>query len=570
MPASRANLHLTNWLVATAMAAALAFVAPPARAADDRAASETASLPPSDMMPEDAAALPLILTRADVARYREVFALQHEAKWDAADRVIRRIQDPILMGHVKAQRLLAPHGYRSHYDELRDWLAQYRDEPDAARIYWLALHRKARRAPAPVRPTYDATPSRPEAAATPRRANTLSRGSYSAAERRAARLFYSGHPEAAYKIAAEVARHDRASAKTAHWIAGLAAYRLGRPLDAAAHFEALAKVKRLDDWSAAAAAFWAGRSNLVGRRPAEVYPWLRKAASYPLTFYGLLAHRLLGTKPDIRFRPEPVTTRAITTLMSHDAARRAFALLQVGRKGRAERELLPLAYAGDPRLADALIAVAEHTALPSLALRIAEADTDPATGASRHPAALYPIPVWRPAHGFSVDRALVYAFIRQELGFNVQAKSSAGARGLMQLMPATARFIAGRHIGSASKLYDPTLNITLGQKYLDYLRSQDTVNGDLFRLAAAYNGGPGNLARWEKRSAKMQDSLMFIESIPARETRNFIERVLSNLWIYHLRLGQTAPSLDAVAQGERPLYVPLDGPATAVARNARN
>ncbi len=569
MSASRGNLRLTGWLAAAAIAATIAAAPQPAKAANDRAAAETASLPPSDTVSEDEAALPLILTEADAARYREVFALQDEAKWAAADRVIRRIQDPILMGYVKAQRLLAPHGYRSRYDELRDWLAQYRDEPDAGRIYGLAMHRKPHRAKAPLRPTYDASPPRPEAAA-PRHPGTLSRAAYSAAERRAERLFYGGHPEAAYKIAADVARHDRASAKTAHWIAGLAAYRLGRPLDAAAHFEALAKVDRLDDWSAAAAAFWAGRSNLVGRRPAEVYPWLRKAASYPLTFYGLLAHRLLGTKPDIRFRPEPVTTRDVTTLMSHDAARRAFALLQVGRMGGAERELLPLVYSGDARLSGALIAVAEHTGLPSLALRIAEVDTDPATGLSRHPGALYPIPIWRPARGFSVDRALVYAFIRQESGFNLRATSSAGARGLMQLMPATARFIAGRRIRSTASLYDPTLNITLGQKYLDYLMNQETVGGDLFRLAAAYNGGPGNLARWEKRTAKMQDSLMFIESIPARETRNFIERVLCNLWIYHLRLGQSAPSLDAVAQGERPLYVPLDGTATAVARNGRN
>ncbi len=570
MSAQKAGLRLTSLLFAMGLSVAIIFAMPAARAADDPSSAETASLPPSDMVPEDEAALPRILTEADVKRYREVFALQGEAKWSAADRVIRRIQDPVLIGHVKAQRLLAPHGYRSRYDELRDWLGEYRDEPDAGRIHWLAMQRKPRRAKAPASPTYDASPNAPESGSVARRVATVSRSAHNAAERRAAQLFYRGDAAAAYKIAAATARRHGASARTAHWIAGLAAYRLGRPLDAATHFEALAKVRRLDDWSTAAAAFWVARSNLVGRKPEQVYPWLRKAASYPLTFYGLLAHRLLGTKPDIRFQPETLTTRTVTALMSHDAARRAFALLQVGRKGRAERELLPLAYSGEPGVADALIAVAEHTGLPSLALRIARSDTDPATGASRHPAALYPIPVWQPSGGFVVDRALVYAFIRQESAFNENATSRAGARGLMQLMPATARFIAGRRIRSISSLYDPTLNITLGQKYLDYLMQHETVEGDLFRLAAAYNGGPGNLARWEKRSAQMQDSLMFIESIPARETRDFIERVLSNLWIYHLRLGQTAPSLDAVAQGERPLYVSLDGTATAVARNGRN
>ena len=78
-------------------------------------------------------------------------------------------------------------------------------------------------------------------------------------------------------------------------------------------------------------------------------------------------------------------------------------------------------------------------------------------------------------------------------------------------------------------------------------------------MAAAYNGGPGNLAKWKRRTLPYsKDPLMFIESIPARETRDFVERVLSNLWMYRERLGQATPSLDAIAAGELPLYKALD------------
>jgi soluble lytic murein transglycosylase-like protein len=130
----------------------------------------------------------------------------------------------------------------------------------------------------------------------------------------------------------------------------------------------------------------------------------------------------------------------------------------------------------------------------------------------------------------------------------------------MQLMPATASMMARQKLKGprVAELYDPELNLSLGQKYVAHLLEDSGVLGDLFRLAAAYNGGPGNLAKWDRRQADMGDSLMFIESVPVHETRDFIERVLANLWIYRLRLGQDSPSLEAVAAGERPVYEDLD------------
>ena len=171
------------------------------------------------------------------------------------------------------------------------------------------------------------------------------------------------------------------------------------------------------------------------------------------------------------------------------------------------------------------------------------------------------MPRWVPGDGFKIDRALVYAVMRQESAFNTRAKSHAGARGLMQLMPSTAGYMAQKRFRGwrRNKLYDPSLNLRLGQKYLRYLLQHETVKGNVLFMAAAYNGGPGNLAKWQRKIFKRtQDTLMFIESIPSRETRDFVERVLSNFWIYRDRFGQNSPTLDAIAQGQIPVYTSID------------
>ena len=90
---------------------------------------------------------------------------------------------------------------------------------------------------------------------------------------------------------------------------------------------------------------------------------------------------------------------------------------------------------------------------------------------------------------------------------------------------------------------------------------------DLSLFAAAWNGGPGNLNKWRRQTDNLGDALFFMESIPSRETRTFVEHVFTNLWIYRSRLGQPMPSLDAIASGEWPAYTALDGKVLRVATN---
>jgi soluble lytic murein transglycosylase-like protein len=143
----------------------------------------------------------------------------------------------------------------------------------------------------------------------------------------------------------------------------------------------------------------------------------------------------------------------------------------------------------------------------------------------------------------------------------------------MQIMPRTANFIAGKNKfrGKAQNLLlDPELNISLGKTYLQQLLNHKNIGGDLFLLTVAYNSGPGNLAKWQRKMEYHDDPLLFIESIPNSETRAFIERVMANLWIYRKRLGQPTPSLDAIATGDWPLYTPLDGTRIRVAKHGRD
>jgi soluble lytic murein transglycosylase-like protein len=382
--------------------------------------------------------------------------------------------------------------------------------------------------------------------------------------------YFHGSAVKSYQYGGPAARIAGKYMPSAHWVAGLAAYRLGEHAQAAGHFEAMAESGGGSGWTLAAAGFWAARANMVAGKLDRVTSWLEVAAAHPRTFYGLLAARILGLEKSFDWKVPDLNQDHVDTIIDHRSGKRGLALIQIGQSRLAERELRSLTALENPKMAHALLALANTLQLPSLSLKTASMFTQEDGAALQ--GALYPLPKWKPSKGFTLDRAVVYAFMRQESRFKIKARSRAGARGLMQLMPATAGFIAGRRFRGRDRnqLYDPALNIALGQKYIEHLIDNNMIKGNMLLVAAAYNGGPGNLSRWRKRAARnsFMDPLLFIESIPSRETRIFIERVLSNLWIYRRRLGQDAPSLDALAAGETPFYKALD--RKSVARNVRN
>lgn len=575
-----------------------------------KAAIAAGTAPSTPDIRDRSVALPQILSAADRDTYQRIFDLQERGDWRAADKLIRRLGDRVLMGHVLAQRYLHPTKYRSRYLELSRWMKAYADHPDARRIYKLALRRKPRNYRSPKRPakllypvyapytTIERSGYKPgrrsarRAVAQVRRMvrhtrltaatryiagknvqRTLGRTGYDLARTHiASGWFFYGNSIKAYDMARRASARSGHRLPYANWIAGLSAYRLGKYIASADHFEAVTRSPDVSGWDRAAAAFWSARANMQGSRPGHVNELLRIAAGEPRTFYGIIARRWLGEASPFDWQPPTLTSARLTEVLSHGSGKRALALFETDQFARADRELRFMAHRNDPDLTEAVIAVAEDLSLPVTLLRAGAAlAEDPER---IQPGALYPVPAWRPREGFHVDRALIFAFMRQESAFNTRARSRVGARGLMQLMPATASFIAQKRFRGKrrNQLYDPTLNISLGQKYILHLLESDHIRGDLLLLAAAYNGGPGNLKKWQRRArkARYSDALMFIESIPSRETRIFIERVLSNLWMYRERLGEPAPSLDALAAGEKPLYIAVDGGKGSVAEDVRN
>ncbi len=542
--------------------------------------------------------LPPVLSNADVARYVEIFDIQEDGHWKKADQLIETLENDILLGHVLEQRYMHPNKYRSSYKELKDWMEDYYDHPQAHRVYKLALRRRPSNWKHPVKPdlptlTYpraaysEPLPGKNLNASDRRKVRQLRRqikryagkGLTLAAKRliksnevktlfsesqydevRARlgfRYFIDGRDEWALDWAGKAAARSSELVPEANWAAGLAAYRLGRMGAAADYFEVLVTSGRVSPWLASAGGFWAARAHLKNREPGAVLHNLEGAAEHSRTFYGILARRILGMDLDMDWQATSVRDGDLRQLSASPRGSRALALVQVGRHRRAERELKNLAAASENReQARGILTLAVQANMPQLALRLDELFF-PEDGFD---IASYPVPRWRPDDGYRIDPALVFALIRQESKFNPDAKSWAGALGLMQLMPATASFVARDRRYRSSKrkeLLDPQVNLSLGQRYIEILRDDAKISGSLVKIVAAWNGGPGNLGKWRRNQDHQNDPLLFIETIPSRETRIFVEKVLANLWIYRDRFGQDSPSLTALAAGQWPTYTSL-------------
>ncbi len=541
----------------------------------------------------DEAYLPQILSEADRGLYAEIFELQGDARWRDADRQIDLLGDRSLVGYALLERYLHPTAYRSTYPELKEWMAYYADHPEADKIYALAMKRRPKNAAAPLAPVPRKWRDEPQAplhpdlekdyAATSRpllnqiegrvrfltkkeQANTalkeienrLKRGDIT--ERQfdrmrswiAASLYYQGYQSRAKAIAEDVADRNGDSAVLAYWISGLIHFREGDIAGAHKRFSAMARVEEQDDALRSAASFWAARAALAVGHGEDVAANLEIASAFPFTFYGQLALAQLGRDYEFNWAAPTLTPDAFAALAEREpAVKRAIALAEVGRETEADLEFRWINGRIDDRLAPSLFAVEHAMALPAAQLDLALFHHGRAFEAG-----LFPIPGFAPENGFTADPALIYALMRQESKFKTEATSRVGARGLMQLMPRTASYVAkdrGLQRGKGrDRLYDPAVNLAIGQDYVNHL-IETSADGDLFAMAVAYNGGPGNLRRW-KREVAIDDPLLFIESIPNPESRDFVEKVLTNFWIYSQRLGRTPTSRDRVAAGELPLY----------------
>ncbi|MDP3748585.1 MAG: lytic transglycosylase domain-containing protein [Phenylobacterium sp.] len=502
---------------------------------------------------QTAVAAPKVLSDSDAQRYAAAFAAVEDGDFIDAGLQAAQAKDQSLAGHLAFRQLMHPTAHTASYDELAKWLERFGDLPGAERVYTLASRRK---------PTDGAVLNTPLLAgfgwgAIERTAQGIAQRLPGAKGRMAREAFYAGDMKRAFELA---------PAAGERWIAGLAAYRLKNYDAAETHLALVARDVDEDPWLRAGAAYWAARAVAQAGDSARADQFLALAARFPTTFYGMIAERrvalgkakLLAVADQGRYVPAAYSgpTVELARFISSDSrAHRAAALAQIGRATEAGLECragLTLAKTPTERsrwmeLIQALNA--PLTALTGPTRAVAEPD--------------YPTPTLEPRSGFTVDKALVYAIVRQESRFNPLVVSHAGAVGLMQLMPEAAARAAGddKLKTDMSPLFDPAFNLRVGQDYVTWLMERG-VGYDILRTVAAYNGGPGTLLKTVQRVGPDADSLLIIESLPSLESRNYVEKVMAAYWTYRKKFGQESKTLDALAQGEGFIDARLDQPAS--------
>lgn len=541
------------------------------------------------------------MTAAQSKLYTKIFEHQAMGLTDQADELIKSLTDYRLMGHLLAQRYLHP-TYKTSYEELRSWMDHYAELPQAGKIYKLANLRKPKGETSPATPKSGKILSRvsePGIQYGKRYRSDMNRGgrgdqlvenykseiydhiragqiegaiatlrSHEARSvmnkveidlvqtKLAERLLYAGYVQKAYILARESADRSGYYVPKAHWISGLAMWRQDNFSGAAKQFGEIGKSPYASGWTASAGAFWAARSyQRIGNKQATKIA-LNKAAQHPRTFYGIMAQHSLGQSLGLEWDTEKYTPAHEETLLAHAAGKRAVSLVAAGQYDLAEAELKRLNFRGDKPLQRATLAYSTHVGLPGVALRLGSIVRK--ENGKYYDSALYPVSPWAPKDGYHVDPALVHAVIRQESRFDLSAVSHSGARGLMQIMPKTAHYVAQKggydENFNMMKLKMPETNMKIGQDYLEYLLKSRYVKGDVVSLLIAYNAGPGNLVKWRKRLGNNTDPLLLIEMLPVHETRDYVEKVLSNYWIYRHRAGLDLPSLAAISKGKAPKY----------------
>lgn len=330
----------------------------------------------------------------------------------------------------------------------------------------------------------------------------------------------------------------------ADWAAGLAAWRDNDCRAAMAAFRNVAG-RASEPEIEASGHFWYARAATRCGEPQEAAPALRRAAALEETFYGLLAQEMLGVGPASQRNSDREADERRLTRNAN--VRAAIELAAVGNLSLAAEVLRHQARIGPASDHAALAVLAGSLGLPETQLFLAH---NAPSGIRPDSPARFPAPRWQPSSGWRVSPALVYAHTLQESQFRQNVVSPAGAIGLMQLMPGTARMMGLASMGN--RLTDPATNLALGQAYIEHLRDTSATGGALPKVIAAYNAGPTPVERWNVEIQDGGDPLLWIESIPYWETRAYVGTVLRNLWVYENELGVAGDSRRDLAQGRWP------------------
>ena len=533
-----------------------------------------------------------ILSEDNAAIYAQIFMLQDKEKIETAKKLENKLTDKSLMNEVLYQRYISK-TYHTRGAELQSWMEKYYDMPGAERLYKVANVKKAS-VRKPVVPhivtgkeyietaqsetwtvktykekttkTIDKFKRAIRTGSSKTARNILedrffkARISESDYGRLAGRLAFLYYTNGEYELAKKWGFvSSDAKSEYGLWTMGLLYFKEQKYGEAKTYFSQILDLTQINNARKTEAAFWAGRSADINGDKTNAKKYWKIAAAYPMSFYGALASTMLGDEPEYEFFDQECSDEDIVTLRENKYGKKALALLQVGRKARAEQYLKFLVTSkSSDKLLHAVNAVASLYGLPSVSILVSGVMRDRGVLEINDDiiySAQYPLPNWEPMGGWSIDRALLLAITKQESGFKQNAKSGAGANGVMQIMPNTAKRVARKNDVKLSDIdmSNPEHNMFLGQQYIVDLLQHQLIQNNIIKMLVAYNAGMGNLVKFEK-SFSTSDPLLYIESFPAYETRNYIKRVMSNLWLYRARLNQPLTSLKDLSDGHWPYY----------------
>ena len=362
-------------------------------------------------------------------------------------------------------------------------------------------------------------------------------------------LIEDGKARLAYRIAAGHSSESATYRAEAEFHAGWYALEfLHDPKTAARHFAEIAAISTMP-LSLSRAEYWMGRAAAAAGDKAGAAAHFKRAGAYPTTFYGQLALARLGnTRLQLSQPPTPnagdrerFANRELVKVIQHLTA--AGRTDSVGLFYRHLADTLD-----DPAEIALLAAMADKNGAYQIALQIGK--TAAVRGMPVETLAFPTEAIPASAKMPNVEKSVVYAIARQESAFNPEAISRAGARGLLQLMPDTARHVAksiGLPYSKARLTSDPAYNATLGAAHLGDL--VDNFGGSYVMTFAAYNAGASRVAQWVKQHGDPRDPKVdvvdWIELIPFTETRNYVQRIMENLQVYRARMGEPALVIEA-------------------------
>lgn len=539
----------------------------------------------------DSTAVPSLLTHDDRQFYQDYFSAVEDKDWTKVQRLLAQRPDGPIHQEARAEYYLAAGSPKIELPELQAWLEQGTELPGADQISRLALKRGAQTTPSlPGEQQFARLPSLPKRVRPgaindgtmpamissgildkiknddPTGARMLLDGvdaglsTQARAEwrQRVAWSYYISNQDApAYEMAQLAAMGSGPWVGEAWWTAGLAAWRLGDCDGAADAFANAARSSENDELTSAAH-YWNARALVRCRRPDKAASVLRLAARRDETLYGMLAAEQLGMQLPAQHAEADFSQADWQQLRSIPNVRTAVALSEVGEDSLADEVLRHQARIGDAAQYAPLSRLARDLGLPSTQLWMSY---NAPRGGRPDPASRFPTPKWTPTGGWKVDPALVYAHALQESIFQASIVSPAGARGLMQIMPAAARDHAAELgvAGTAKDLNRPEVNLAFGQAHLLALDHNGGTQGLLPKVMAAYNAGPLPVSRWNTQVKDGGDPLLWMESLPYWETRGYVNIVMRNYWMYERQAGGPSESRIALAQDMWPTFPGLSG-----------